>query len=260
MRGTSIEVAYKRTKLPCDQIALIRGYRAIYKSISEHAQHGDRILATSASREHEPTLQKRNDRVIQIDGNADSYDLRPHLLSTMQHSTLFDLFLSTLLSTLVSANPLQLNLPPTLTLNTTILQSQTHCFKRTLRRRLYPTKFVDCHNALNQLIFSRPNYEYHLPWNFTRNVTAGVENYWHLPIHETNDTCQITLSTNKYEDVAVASLAQISDELMEEGKGVLQQCLLSPDPLGGTTSVGAGHELLINVLGIAGVGDGVATE
>lgn len=60
--------------------------------------------------------------------------------------------------------------------------------------------------------------------------------------------------------MAVASLAQISDELMEEGTGVLQQCLLSPDPLGGTTSVGAGHELLINVLGIAGVGEGVATE
>lgn len=67
------------------------------------------------------------------------------------------------------------------------------------------------------------------------------------------------MSTNKYDDVAAVTLAEIYDDLEAEKTGVLKQCLLSPWPLGGTTTLGKPNELLINVLGDQ-FGDGVGTS
>lgn len=167
--------------------------------------------------------------------------------------------LYSLLQTTTAANPLQLNLPSTIALNATKLQTRTHCFKRTMARRLLPTSFNDCHNALRQLVDSKPEYQYHLRQNFSPNVSVA-ENVWHLPITVRNRTCEISLSTHKYNDVAEVTLAEIHDDLLEEGKGVLRQCLFSPWPLGGTTWLGRPNELLINVLGIQAYGDGVASS
>lgn len=164
-------------------------------------------------------------------------------------STVLLFLLYSLLPTTISANPLQLNLPSTIALNSTYLRSETQCFKRTMTRRLLPTNYADCSNALEQLITSRPLYEYHMTQNFSSNATAAP-NVWHLPIHERNRTCEITLSTSHYNDVAEASLADIHDKLLEEDKGVLRQCLLSPSPLGGRTYLGRQNSLYINVLGI----------
>lgn len=167
--------------------------------------------------------------------------------------------LYSLLSTTISANPLQLNLPSTIALNATYLRSETQCFKRTMTRRLFPTNYADCSNALEQLITSRPLYEYDVMQNFSSNITAA-SNVWHLPIQERSGTCEIKLSTSHYNDVAEASLAEIHDKLLEEDKGVLRQCLLSPWPLGGMTYLGMRDSLYINVLGIRKYDSEVATS
>lgn len=180
--------------------------------------------------------------------------------NTMKHPTQFSLIVSFILASSVTAIPLQLDLPSTLTtiptaLNTTNLQQHSTCFGRTVRQRLYPTTFVDCHNALKSLIGLSPHLNQ--ARDFSRNSTLAD---FKLPSTKESGTCKIVLSTSKYNDAVPVSMLEIYNNLMDEKMGVLTQCLHMPSPLGGETSLGwetpASELLFVDVREVPAFGPG----
>lgn len=179
----------------------------------------------------------------------------------MKHPTMFSLFFPFILASSITAIPLQLDLPPPTfnipsALNTTNLQQHSTCFGRTVRQRLYPTTYTDCHNALNSLIGHTPHFNQAL--NFSQNSTLGD---FKLPFTKENGTCSIKLYTREYNDLAVVSMLEIYSNLMDENMGVLSQCLHMPFPTGGETSLGweaSRSELLfVDVRGVQKFGGGL---
>lgn len=161
---------------------------------------------------------------------------------------------------LVAAAAVQLDLPSTLTnppngqpiinVNTNHL-GPTYCFTQMGVPHLYPTNYGACRAALEKLLANKPDYTY--PYAFSQNTTITPD--FKLPFFERTGTCQISLDTRNYGDVARLTLLDLYYNLMDDQDGIFKKCLGQGggEPLGGKTELKgkAGDLLLVSVVGLS---------